>query len=238
MKCKAIRRGLLCLMVIGLMVPLCALGADAGDAFPAADGAQPQAIRVLLSRLSAPERLDITLNGAYTLEYGQTQLMFGRGSDLAVLLKDGRMYVYYADMRVDCGTEFSLLRHADATGAENGLRFANNLSVYEGDLRLTVEEGKMRLILTIGVEDYLKGVVPFEMSDTFPLEALKAQAVAARTYAVSKAAANAAKEYDLVDNTNDQVYKGRRAEYTQAAKAVEETRGICGFYKGNLAMCY
>lgn len=238
MKQKRSLRALAMAAALCLLWPLLALGAAEGNAIPAAQGSSPEALRVLLTRLSAPERLDLTLNGAYSAEVGETQLMFGRGADLAILLKDGRMYLYYADMRVDAGTDFTLTRHPAEDGLENGVRFASNAAVYEGDLRITVTEGKMRLILTIGVEDYLKGVVPYEMSDSFPLEALKAQAVAARTYAVSKAGQNGDAEYDLVDNTNDQVYRGRREEYTQAAIAVDDTRGVCGFYKGKLAMCY
>ena len=50
-----------------------------------------------------------------------------------------------------------------------------------GDLTLTVKDGVIRPVLTLPVETYLLGVVPYEMSDSFPLEALKAQAVCART---------------------------------------------------------
>lgn len=71
---------------------------------------------------------------------------------------------------------------------------------------LTVENGTLVPILTLSVEDYLLGVVPYEMSDSFPLEALKAQAVCARTYALSHL--NASRAYDVVDTTNDQVFKG------------------------------
>lgn len=234
----ATRRILACLMTLLLLLPFGALGTDAGDTYPTPEGSAPQTVRVQLTKLGGTERLDINLNGAYSAELGETTLMFGRGSDVTVLLKDGRMYLYYMGMSVDGGTELTLQRHPDATGTENGAIFANNTALYEGDLRLTVVEGKIRIILTIGLEDYVKGVVPYEMSESFPLEALKAQAVAARTYVVTKADARGNKEYDVVDNTNDQVYKGRRAEYTQAAKAVDETRGICGFYKGKLAICY
>lgn len=236
MKRKPIRSAIAGLLMLALLFTAPALG-EGGD-IPAAKGDEPAAIRVMLTRLAAPERLDITLNGLYSAQLGETELVFGRGADIAVLLIDGRMYLYYADMRIDAGTALTLARHPAEDGLENGLRFANNAAVYEGDLRLTVAEGKMRPLLTIAIEDYVKGVVPYEMSESFPLEALKAQAVAARTYAVSMAELRKGKEYDVVDNTNDQVYRGRRAEYAQAALAVDETQGVCGFYQGKLAMCY
>lgn len=90
--------------------------------------------------------------------------------------------------------------------------------------------------LTLHVEDYLLGVVPYEMSNSFPLEALKAQTVAARTYVLRKRSPDA--DYDVVDTTNDQVFRGYISGYGNAEKAVEETYGVCGFYKGKLAQCY
>lgn len=236
MKNRPIRRALAGLLALLMLFAVPALGE--GDALPAAQGAEPAAIRVLLTRLAAPERLDITLGGMYSAQAGSAQLVFGHGADVTLLLREGRMTLYYADMRIDAGESLTFTRHAAESGLENGLRFANNPAVYEGDLTVSVSEGKMRLLLTIGMEDYVKGVVPYEMSESFPLEALKAQAVAARTYAVSMAASRAGMAYDVVDNTNDQVYRGRRPENLLAAAAVDETRGVCGFYKGALAMCY
>ena len=117
-------------------------------------------------------------------------------------------------------------------------RFYGDLSLYEGDLTLRISDGAIRMILSIAVEDYLKGVVPYEMSDSFPVEALKAQAVAARTYAVRKALNNPNSEYHLVDNTNDQVFKGTRDENSRSAQAISDTAGVCAFYDGRLVMCY
>ena len=74
------------------------------------------------------------------------------------------------------------------------------------------------------------------MSDSFPLEALKAQAVCARTYALSHL--NASRAYDVVDTTNDQVFKGVDSSTKNAARAVQETAGIVGMYNGKLAECF
>ena len=235
---QTIRRLLACLLALLSFLPLSACGTDAGDGIPDAEGSAPQTLRVLLTRLNLTDRLDVTLNGAYSAEFGQTSLMFGRGCDLTILLKDGRMVLYYAGMSAEGGAELTLRRHPVPEGTLNALQFPNNLSYYEGDLLVSVVEGKLRAILTLGAEDYLKGVVPYEMSDSYPLEALKAQAVAARTYALSRAVANAKKAYDLVDNTNDQVYRGRRDENGNAAAAVDGTAGVCGFSNGKLVKCY
>ena len=89
---------------------------------------------------------------------------------------------------------------------------------------------------TLSVEDYLLGVVPYEMSNSFPLEALKAQAVCARTYALSHVRGDP--YYDLEDTTNDQVFRGVNLTYGNAIQAVRDTAGVVGTYKGELASCY
>ncbi|MGN0776417.1 MAG: SpoIID/LytB domain-containing protein, partial [Candidatus Ventricola sp.] len=78
--------------------------------------------------------------------------------------------------------------------------------------------------------------VPYEMGDSFPLEALKAQAIAARTYALQRSGGSG--DYDVEDTTNDQAYKGRSSSHPVSEQAVRETEGLCGTYKGKLADCY
>ena len=136
------------------------------------------------------------------------------------------------------GKSVSLKRSVDADIADTrtGFLLTNFPALYMGDLNLYIVEGKFRLVLSIHVEDYLLGVIPYEMGESFPIEALKAQAVAARTYALRSQGQY--EDYDLLDNTNDQAFKGYAVGNTRSEKAVEETRGICGFYKGRLAQCY
>ena len=74
------------------------------------------------------------------------------------------------------------------------------------------------------------------MGDSFPLEALKAQAVAARTYALRKSGSS--DDYDVEDTTNDQAYRGRTTSSPLSEQAVRETRGMVGVYNGGLAQCY
>ncbi len=224
----------LCLLASLLLAPLRGLGTDA---VPAAPGAMPAVLRILLTRLELTTQADIAIDGTYTADIGGVTMLFPHGSEITVLLIGDRLYIDFAGMRLGSGSALTLTRHQDA-GGENGLRFAGSDALYEGDLSLTVRDGVLRPVLSIAVEDYLLGVVPYEMSDSFPLEALKAQSVAARTYAVRKALRNGPSDYDLADTTNDQVFKGRRFDYTNTAEAVRETAGVCAFYNGGLAMCY
>lgn len=242
MKRRYWRTALTCALLMGLLLmPLQGLSTvtiAALSAIPAAQGSMPQTLRVLLSRLSLTTQADLELSGTYTLSMGGMTMLFPRSSEITVLLIGDQLYVDYEGMRIGSGTSLSLTRRQDASGGENGLRFAKNASLYEGDLSFTISDGILRPILTLDVETYLLGVVPYEMSDSFPLEALKAQTVAARTYAVQRALQNADRDFDLYDTTNDQVYKGRRDENTRTAQAVAATAGVCAFYKGDLAVCY
>lgn len=222
-------------LMITLMLVLLT-GAVLGEEseLPSAE-ARSQLVRVYLSRLGLTDRMDLTLASPYTVttETGAS-LHFQADSQVAVLLRDGALYLYYEEMSLLAGQSIQLLR--DTAEGETGFCLTNYPALYAGDLSVDIRDEKLRPILTLHVEDYLLGVVPYEMSESFPLEALKAQAVAARTYALRKQ--NPSADYDVVDTTNDQVYKGYIAGNTRTERAILETRGVCGFYKGQLAQCY
>ena len=100
---------------------------------------------------------------------------------------------------------------------------------YRGDFLLyNYGHNGLTLINRIPLEDYLKGVVPSEMPSKWNSEALKAQAIAARSYAVAtkNAGKHASQGFDLVDTTADQAYGGASAEKPATTKAVEDTEGI------------
>ena len=200
-KRRSIRRCLALLLMLAL--PLYA--AQAQDMTLPSAGARDQTVRVYLSRLNLIDRMDLTLVSAYSVKtQAGAQLHFQAGSEVAVLLRDGALYLYYEGMSQLAGQSVTLLR--DATEGESGFRLINYPALYAGDLQIDLVDGKVRPVLSVHVEDYLLGVVPYEMSDSFPLEALKAQAVAARTYALRSQ--DPSQPYDLVDTTNDQVYRG------------------------------
>jgi stage II sporulation protein D len=91
--------------------------------------------------------------------------------------------------------------------------------------------GSLTVVNVIGLEDYVKGVVPNELS--FPaLEALKAQAIAARTYALKNRDQFASEGFDLLPTTRSQVYGGLTTETTLTTRAVDETRGVVATHHG------
>jgi stage II sporulation protein D len=95
-------------------------------------------------------------------------------------------------------------------------------------------QGRLTVVNTLDLETYLRGVVPKEMGAwEFPsLEALKAQAVAARTYAVANRGKRAADSFDLGDTVSDQVYGGRDGEQSLTDRAIQETEGLFATYGG------
>ena len=114
-----------------------------------------------------------TLVGSYTLQ----DISFQRGSKLTVSSKTGSLMVYYEGMALDAGKTLTLKRHRTEEGKENGIRFNGIYELHPGDLVLSVQNGMIRAVLHAPVEEYLQGVVPYEMSSSWPSEALKAQAV-------------------------------------------------------------
>ena len=94
--------------------------------------------------------------------------------------------------------------------------------------------GALTVVNVIGLEDYVKGVVPNELSaGGYPLiEAHKAQAIAARTYALRNRGQFISQGYDLLPTTRSQVYRGLTSENALSSRAVDETRGMVATYNG------
>ena len=103
---------------------------------------------------------------------------------------------------------------------------------YRGRTRLIRQGSAMTAVNVVGLEEYLYSVVGAEAIPTWPEEALKTQAVAARTYAINKSSTTSNRFYDLDTTTKTQVYKGLETEFTSTHEAVEATEGQILTYKG------
>jgi stage II sporulation protein D len=133
---------------------------------------------------------------------------------------------------VETGDE---LAGATVVPAAEGESLSADASAYRGAVEVRAAEGgALTVINVVGLQDYLKGVVPNELSpQVFPeLEALKAQAVAARTYALRNKGQFAAQGYDLCATATCQVYRGLSSEHPLSSRAVDDTRGQVATYKG------
>lgn len=100
-----------------------------------------------------------------------------------------------------------------------------------------VNGGNLTVVNMIRLGDYLKGVVPIEVSSSWPLEAQKAQAVAARTYALNGLNGHGSAHFDLCASTHCQAYSGLARAADASDRAVEETAGVTVKYNGNYASC-
>ena len=218
------RRILLLLLCLALTLPQAGLAAGKKS-----DGAE---IRVLLTRLNLADEAWMTLEGRYAARCADgTEVLLPAGANITVLLRKDQLVLFHDGLSLNAGKELRLIRRRDGD-VEAGIRFNLFAGVYPGDLTLTVKDGAIRPVMTLPLESYLLGVVPYEMSDSFPLEALKVQAVCARTYALSKM--NGSGDYDVVDNTNDQVFRGTPDKCENTARAVEETAGLVLTFNNNL----
>lgn len=236
-RCMRLRRygaGLLALLIVVLLLlPLLSFA----DEELSSAGYRDQMVRVHLTRMALTDRIDLTLTSPYLLTNLQKEQIFLKeGTQLTFLLRNGEIYLHSQGIVQAVGEEVFLARTGLNDKGESGFYRTNFEPLYMGDLLLQKHEEVLRPILSIHVEDYLLGVLPYEMSESFPLEALKAQAVTARTYALRKQDFN--RPYDVVDTSNDQVFRGYVPGNLRCEQAVQETRGVCGFYKGNLAQCY
>ena len=104
---------------------------------------------------------------------------------------------------------------------------------YRGQIEVAVTGKKLDAVNAVGLEDYLAGVVPREMPAAWAAEALKAQSVAARSYALAHRVRD--KAFDLYADVRSQVYGGIEAEDDRATKAIAATAGQVLTYEGKIA---
>ena len=107
---------------------------------------------------------------------------------------------------------------------------------YRGKLELVPQGGFLRVVNVVSLESYLQGVVAGEVPSTWPAEALKAQAVAARSYALASLLKG--KPFDLYADVRSQVYPGVSGEKPTTTKAVMDTAGRIVTYEGKVATTF
>jgi stage II sporulation protein D len=114
--------------------------------------------------------------------------------------------------------------------AKSGLGWDNVR--YRGSLSIIRASGGFSVVNELELESYLRGILKMEMSPEWPFEALKAQAILARTYAVKNRGRFAARGYDLDATENSQLYRGVNAEDPRTDRAVAETKGAILTWEG------
>jgi stage II sporulation protein D len=111
--------------------------------------------------------------------------------------------------------------------------------LYRGGLEVKWRAGGLIVVNTLGLEEYLYGVVPKEAPTQWQMAALRAQAVVARTYALYKRTREANRDYDVAAQyIRDQHYEGYGAEHPRTTQAVDDTRGLVLTCHGDLIPTY
>ena len=116
----------------------------------------------------------------------------------------------------------------------NGSALLVNGQPYGGRLRLIREQGGLRLVNHLGLEMYIAAVVGAEMPSSWSMEALRAQAVAARSYALAHMARPANRHWHLGNTTRWQAYKGLGRSNTRTRSATASTAGLILSYQGGI----
>ncbi|MEN6563969.1 MAG: SH3 domain-containing protein [Christensenella sp.] len=212
------------LLLLALFVPTSSAPADSGVQF----------VRVLLSTESA-KSMTVTVKGTYTLVQAQrtftngTLTITGSGAGVTVShSSEGQLYsgnsvtIERANLNRDAG----YLTMKTAAGTRN----------YLGNFSISASNSVLTIVNKVPFSHYLYGVVGYEMSNTFPLEALKAQALAAKGYALLKIRSTGS--YDIGDTADDQVYKGYDSSYQNVIGAVDATMGDVLYYNNMPLYCY
>ena len=224
-----------CAALLGVAVP--ALSDPQAAPLSAQSTSLSGAVRVYLSSLSGQTSLTLTVDGSYSIN-GDASRMLARGGSVRVSFESGQLYLTINGSRQNMGARFTLRRHQGS--GVNGLKIAQSSSPnswYNGDFEFAVLNGRMYTIVHVYMEDYIHGVLPYEMGSSFPLEALKAQAVAARTYTV-QAMNRGGANYDVVDTTADQVYRGVSTSGDRTEQAATATAGVVAMHNGQFVGGY
>lgn len=133
----------------------------------------------------------------------------------------------------DCGSTYSLAV-APVSDSGKAVTWCKGYQYY-GDFQYTrLTSGVLTVVNFVGLEDYVKGVVPNEMLASWPLEALKAQAVCARTYVAANQNKYRQYGFDMTNDTYCQVYRGLNGANETTDRAVDETAGLFVRYEGKL----
>ena len=138
----------------------------------------------------------------------------------------------------DGGANMALGVRPLASNAEKPQTYFKGYRYYGAFQYYRADGQDLRVLNIVNVEDYVKGLLPYEMSASWPIEALKAQALCARTYAMSKLGAHGSAGFDLCVTEHCQVYRGTGAANATTDRAVDETAGEYITYDGKLCETY
>lgn len=214
------------------------IGLVIGIVSAAAPAEAAQSIRVLLA--SDVQRLEVRAERALWVTDDQDRARSFR-SALSIEVRGSAMLVNGVrvtgdHLMVRAGEQDLKLWLPRQNGSSNGGSVQPNddkSAIQVNGLVQLLRRGKGLLVINhVDLEEYVKGVVPAEVNSAWHPEMLKAQAVAARTYALYQHMLSASRDYDVAASIQDQVYRGRQGIDARVEQAVESTRGLVVTHEG------
>lgn len=189
----------------------------------------PEIVRVAIVRDS--REMVLAIHGAYRLRDMSTGHVIARG------LRLPESKVRLLDRGILVGLDVYSAKRVTIEPAKDASIIINDRP-FRGEVTIIrTSDNRITAINSINVEDYIKGVLYHEVSHHWPMEALKAQAVAARTYALYSLNP-AGKNYDVTNDIYSQVYGGRDSERYRTDLAVDRTRGEVLTYNNKIIPTY
>jgi stage II sporulation protein D len=186
-------------------------------------------VRVLLQPVDPYIRVQgATRANGRRLSSTTTYIARPSGSRILVTASDGRRVARFASPLRFKGPDAVRLLGPALNGVSSGL--------YRGVIEVVPDGGGLTAINELDIDTYVRGVVAGEMPSSWPLEALKAQAVAARTYALATRKTSGL--FDQYPDTRSQVYRGVTGESVPSDAAVAQTAGRVLTYGGQPAVTY
>jgi stage II sporulation protein D len=193
-------------------------------------------IRVLLNQITETDSL--VFNSTYEMKSEEASYEFGKNNRRVYIEPGESGFQIYNENRIFKLNKYDVVIFS---GKEDNAIFTFDGRRYTGDIILTLLPGPgLSVVNRLNLETYLSGVVPAEMPSRNEayLDALKAQAICARTYSMTQMDNRKNQPFDVYGDVRDQAYGGVDAETPLAAEAVKQTRGDILMYKDKKATVF
>ena len=195
-----------------------------------AESAQTTVKVKLADVVKGQSSVGMTVNGLYLIK--ENNVILTKGTVYTVSIAGSGVKIEGAGRTYTFSSSFNLEKQDNSTsGITLKNCYLNRSFNYIGDFRVSNESGKLVMYNFVGLETYLYGVVAQEMSNGYNSEALKAQAIAARTFAYNRG-------FYVTDDTTSQAYTGYRIDSPNVINAVNNTKGMVLTYNGELVKAY
>lgn len=157
------------------------------------------------------------------------------GSVAAIVPEKTECVIYNYENELMCDA-FEEMQSSVTIKSDSPIKY--NGSAYRGSFSVLAKNGKVSVVNNVSEDDYLASLLGKEMSTSWPIEALKAQAVCARNYAFTIEGKHKNDGFDICSSQHCQVYGGMKSEAESTRRAVEETRGVVVKYDDKIVPLY